>query len=91
MKKKGEKRKIRGFITPSAWDSEDNVIELSISTDDADYIVKSDKKASELYDLINEDVEIMGIVTENGNGIKSITVISLKKLNENDYEEGGNF
>jgi len=29
---------IIGFVVPSEWDSEDNVVSISISTDDDDYV-----------------------------------------------------
>ena len=84
-KRQGQKMTIVGFVTPSDWDDDDDVIEISISTDDSDYIVESNKKEEELFDLLGEDVKVTGIVTEDGVGIKRINVTSYKNLSQDGY------
>ena len=65
---------IRGIVTPVDWDEKGNVVATAISTHtEEEYLVINDSKAKELLNLIQEAVEVSGLVTELV-GIKIITV-----------------
>jgi uncharacterized membrane protein YcgQ (UPF0703/DUF1980 family) len=94
--KKNEPQKeetITGYIVPSEWDNEDNVVAISISTDDDDYVVELNKLGEELFDFIDEDVEVTGIVREDKDGTKRVRVISYEVLEDTDdeYDEDEDF
>lgn len=80
---------IVGYIIPSEWDKEDNVISISISTDDDDYLVELNKQGEELFDFLDEDIEAIGIVREDKDGTKRIKVTSYEVIEDTDeeYEE----
>ena len=80
-KKKGSKeRTIIGYVTATDWDLDDVVSEVSIETDSDDYVVEDSGLGKELFDLLGEEVEVAGTVTEDGDGIKYIRVISYKLI-----------
>lgn len=65
---------IRGIVTPVDWDEKGNVVATAISTHtEEEYLVINNSKAKELLNLIQEAVEVSGLVTELV-GIKIITV-----------------
>ena len=84
---------IVGYIIPSEWDNEDNVISISISTDDDDYLVELNKQGEELFDFLDEDVEATGIIREDKDGTKRIRVTSYEVIEDTDeeYEEEDDF
>jgi uncharacterized membrane protein YcgQ (UPF0703/DUF1980 family) len=77
---------IVGYIVPNEWDNEDNVIAISISTDDDDYLVEMNKLGEELFDFLDEDVEVTGMVREDRDGTKRIRVTSYEVLEDVDEE-----
>jgi uncharacterized membrane protein YcgQ (UPF0703/DUF1980 family) len=78
-----------GYVVPSEWDSDDNVVAISITTDDDDYVVELNKLGEELFDFLDEDVEVTGIVREDKDGTKRIRVTSYEVLEdtEDEYDE----
>jgi hypothetical protein len=83
---------IVGYVVPSEWDSEDNVVSISITTDDDDYVVEMNKLGEELFDFLDEDVEVTGTVREDKDGTKRIRVISYEVLEDvDDGDEDGDF
>jgi autonomous glycyl radical cofactor GrcA len=80
---------IVGYVVPSEWDSEDNVVSISITTDDDDYVVEMNKLGEELFDFLDEDVEVTGTVREDKDGTKRIRVISYEVLEdaEDEYDD----
>jgi uncharacterized membrane protein YcgQ (UPF0703/DUF1980 family) len=96
MKKeiKGKEVTIKGFVTPEEWDNDDNVIAIGISTDDDDYVVELNKMGEELFDFLDDDVEVNGIVREGKDGTKHIRitgyeVLSMDEDDEEDDEDSG--
>ena len=77
--------RIVGFVKPNDWDDDDTVTELSISTDDDDYIVESNTLGEELFDLLDEDVDVTGIVTEDKERKKRIHITSYEVLENYEY------
>ena len=51
-----------GYVTPSKWDQDDNVIGVSIATDEREYGVEIDRVGEELFDFLEETVEATGWV-----------------------------
>lgn len=76
-----------GFILPSNWDNDDNVIGISISTDDDEYMVENNKLGEELFDFLDEDVRVTGMVTDEKDGTKHITISDYEILELADEEE----
>jgi hypothetical protein len=84
---------IVGYVVPSEWDNEDNVVAISITTDDDDYLVEMNKLGEELFDFLDEDVEVTGIVREDRDGTKRIRITSYEVLEDadDDYEEDAEY
>jgi len=81
---------VTGVVSATEWDDEDNVIAVSIITDDDEYMIDSNKMAEELFDFLEEDVEVTGIVETDRDGSKRISVTSYEVLDtgyEYDDEE----
>lgn len=87
-KNKSEKEEtLVGFILPSEWDNNDNVTGISISTDDDEYTVENNKLSEELFDFLDEDVRVTGMVSEERDGTKHITITEYDILELTDEEE----
>jgi intein-encoded DNA endonuclease-like protein len=73
--KAGEKcSTIRGVIIPIDWDEKGNAVAVAISSHNEDeYYIDKDEKGGPLVAFMQEEVEVSGIVRENGNK-KIITV-----------------
>ena len=78
---------IVGFVVPSEWDNDDNVVAITIATDDDDYVVELNKMGEELFDFLDEDVEVTGIVREDKDGTKRVRVTSYEVLEDADDED----
>jgi uncharacterized membrane protein YcgQ (UPF0703/DUF1980 family) len=80
---------IAGYVVPSEWDSDDNVVAISICTDDDDYVVELNKLGEELFDFLDEDVEVTGFVREDKDGTKRVRVTSYEVVEseEEEYSE----
>ncbi|MEW6666084.1 MAG: hypothetical protein AB1512_12805 [Thermodesulfobacteriota bacterium] len=71
-----------GYVTPSKWDQDDNVIGVSIATDERDYAVEIDKVGEELFDFVDDIVEATGQVTRGKGGSHRIKVTSYRVVDE---------
>jgi hypothetical protein len=91
MKHRSGKVRVRGFILPTQWDKDGNIIEISLYTQERPYVILWNKQGERLLRLIGVDVEITGFITGDDEGTKLISVTSYKIkrhppiLNENDY------
>ena len=75
MKAEEELTSINGIIVPVDWDEKGNVIAAAISCqDEVEYQLDNNQTCAELLSLVQEEVEAIGIVRENGDR-KVITVI----------------
>jgi len=87
--KTAKEETIVGYVVPSEWDNEDNVVAISISTEDDDYLVEVNKLGEELFDFLDEDVEVTGLVRDDRDGTKRIRITSYEVLEDvdDDFEE----
>lgn len=76
-----------GFVTATEWDDNDHVVAIEISTDDDNYMVDNNKQGEELFDFLDEEVEVAGFTREDRDGGKWIFVTSYEVLDEEDDEE----
>ena len=75
-------------MTANDWDLNDVVNSISIEADGEEYIVENDNLMIELSDFLDEEIEVIGIVTENGDGTKYIRIVSYELLEGHyDYDE----
>lgn len=79
---------IVGHVTPSAWDNDDNMIGISIATEDEDYVVELTRTGEELFDFLEENVKVTGIVRTDREGTQRISVTNYDVVDEDPY--GGN-
>ena len=82
---------LTGFVIPEEWDNNDNVIAIAISTEDEDYLVERNKQGEELYDFLDEDVEVTGFVREDKDGTKHISITTYEILHIDDYDEDNDY
>jgi hypothetical protein len=80
-KKPAKEITILGYVSEIESENDD-FVGVKISTDDDDYYVTQNKISKLLESLIDEDVEVTGIVSSDGeDGIKYITVTDYEVLN----------
>jgi hypothetical protein len=59
--------RIRGIVIPVEWDERGNVISVAISSQDEDeYLIENQEKGQELRAFSREEVEVFGVLTEEG-------------------------
>ena len=67
---------IRGIVIPADWDEKGNVVAVAISTyDEVEYLIENHEKEKELKAVIQEEVEVSGILKEGKNRL----IITVKK------------
>jgi hypothetical protein len=58
---------IRGIVVPADWDEKGKVVAVAVSTyDEVEYFIENHEKEKELKTVIREEVEVRGIVKEEG-------------------------
>ncbi len=74
MERNNEQVNIKGILIPVDWDNKGNVIRAAIfSANEEEYIVEENEKGKKLYGLMQQVVEIKGLMREEA-GRKIITV-----------------
>jgi hypothetical protein len=71
-----------GYVTPSKWDQDDNVIGVSIESDEKEYAVEIDRVGEELFDFVDDLVEATGVVIVGKGGSLRIKVTSYRVVDE---------
>jgi hypothetical protein len=76
MKKSDRDREvtISGYLRATEWDDEDNVVGMEIKTDGEGYVVEADSFWDDLMGMLDEEVEVTGVVEEEVDGTKRISV-----------------
>jgi hypothetical protein len=58
---------IRGIVVPADWDEKGKVVAVAVSTyDEVEYFIENHEKKKGLKTVIREEVEVRGIVKEEG-------------------------
>jgi hypothetical protein len=78
---------INGYIEADQWDEDDNVIGVKVVTDYEDYSIEMNSLGEELLSFLGEDVDVTGIVEEEKDGSKVITVTGFEILAESDEDD----
>jgi hypothetical protein len=77
-----------GVLVPTDWDSEGSISAIAISTPrEEEYFINNDEIGEELLDLYGAEVLVTGIVTEDSEGNKTLTVKKYELLGEDDEDE----
>ena len=94
MKKKKRSKEITlvGYVRSTDQDLNDAASEISIEADGEEYVVEDEGLVEELLDFLDEEIEVTGIVTEDGDGIKYIKITDYELLEyDEDYGENSDF
>ncbi len=80
---------ITGYVRATDWDWEDDVSGISLETpDDEEYVIDPNELEDGLFLEVDREVELTGIVEQDHDGTKHITVISYKSLSDpSDWED----
>ena len=78
---------LTGYIVPEEWDMNDNVIAIGLITEEDDYLIELNKIGEELFDFLDEDLEVTGTVREDKDGTKHITITGYEILRDEDSED----
>ena len=73
---------ITGIVVAADWDDKDKVIAVSIEADDELYYVSGNSIGKQLLELLDKGVEVTGIVGEDKDGNRTITVKAYETLND---------
>jgi hypothetical protein len=70
--------RIKGIVVPSGWDSNGNIISMSIATgDEQEYVVENYQQISNLKELLRQEVVVKGAIND-GKGVKTIKVAKIR-------------
>jgi hypothetical protein len=84
-KMKATEQTLKGYVVATEWDKHDNVIEVSVQTDDNDYRVDdSNALGRELFDSLDQEIEVTGVIRQDRHGTNIITVTDFEQLEEED-------
>jgi hypothetical protein len=74
---------ITGYVRATDWDWQDDVSGISIEThDDEEYVIDPNELEESLFLEVDREVELTGIIEQNQDGTKHISVISYKSLSD---------
>ena len=79
---------LRGFVSESERDADGNVVAINILADDDDYEIELNELGVELFDFLDEDVEVTGILKKGRRrpGAKRIRVMSYEWMGKKAYD-----
>jgi hypothetical protein len=84
----GKQVAITGIVVPTDWDKDGNVVAVAISTPlEDEYVVDKNSLGQELLQFLGRKVLVKGMVTEDENWNKAITVVDYESLQDEDEEE----
>jgi hypothetical protein len=77
---------IKGSVVATEWDKNNNVIAIGILSEDDDYVIDdSNDVGRELFDFLDEEVKVTGIIKKGRRGSKVITIMDYEVLHQDDY------
>lgn len=82
-----KEKTITGYVTAVDWDLNGDVISICIETDDREYIVEDNDVSQELFELLDEEVEVTGIIKKGKDGMNWIKVMEYETLDHEIYNE----
>jgi len=73
---------IVGKVTPSVWDNNGNMIGISVAGDDEIYVVELNRTGEEMFDFLDENMKVTGILRSAPNGTQRIRVTNYEVVDE---------
>jgi hypothetical protein len=67
---------VTGYVMAADWGPDDDVTAVRIETENDEYDVVGEDVGEELFDLLDCEVEVTGVIEEEKDGTKSIAVRS---------------
>lgn len=74
----GQEKHFRGLVTPSKWDSDDQIIECRLETDDDEYVLEESSDYDRISSFVDCYVEATGVVKRD----KKQPVLHLSSIRE---------
>jgi hypothetical protein len=76
---------LRGYVVATEWDHFYRVTQLSIQTEDDEIIVDlSNAFGREMFDFLEQEIEVTGVVKQDPGGANIITITDFEQLYEED-------
>lgn len=77
--------KTKGIITPTDWDDDGKVIEISLSLPgEIDYIIELNKKGKKLLKFVNKEVKLVGKLYQDKLKREFINIIDFDLVKNNE-------
>ena len=86
-RKKIKEKTITGYVTAANWDFNGNMISICIETDNGEYMVEDNDLSQELFELLDEEVELTGIIKKGKDGTNWIKVMDYEPRDHEIYNE----
>ncbi|MEW6440161.1 MAG: hypothetical protein AB1640_04425 [bacterium] len=69
--------RMRGIVTPSDWDEQNQVTAITLATvDEQEYRIHQDNKGKQLLRMLRREVEVCGVVGTDGAGNRMVRVMT---------------
>jgi len=80
MEGNSEHTRIRGIVLPVDWDAKGNAIKAAIFTaNEEEYLIEENDKSKQLLNLMQQEVDVKGIVREES-GQKTVMIVGYRKV-----------
>ncbi len=73
---------ITGTLYASAWDDNDDPTEVVIMNEAGDFVVDDNAIGQQLLELAGKDVQVKGVVKEDNQGRRTITVVNFTLITD---------
>lgn len=89
MKSNKQRINLVGYVISTDWDTEGDITQIAIETDDFEtYLIEKDDVGLKLFEFVNKEVGLEGVITgEDPNGYEIIKVSSYKLIEAEDEED----
>ena len=77
---------VTGTVYSTTWDDDGNVIAVVVASMDGEYVVANNAAGKKLFELEYKVVKASGIVGEDSEGNKTLTVSSYEVISESESE-----